>query len=70
MLNPWNLDALQELEEEYGKKVYNILQLRVHPALVAFKERISKNGKTKHEVNLKYITSRGPWYLFLERGYA
>ena len=69
VLNPWNLDALQELEEEFGKKVYNILQLRVHPALIDFKKKIDKTAKNgKHTVNLKYITSRGPWYHYSWKG--
>ena len=68
VLNPWNLDALQELEEEFGKKVYNILQLRVHPALMAFKEKIKSDSKSKHNVELKYITSRGPWYHYSWKG--
>ena len=63
VLNPWNIDALHELEEESGKHVYTILQLRVHPTLVALKERIQKDKSTaKKDVCLTYITSRGPWY--------
>ena len=69
VLNPWNLDALEELEEIYGRKVNTILQLRVHPALMALKEEISKNKtKTKREVVLTYITSRGLWYHFSWKG--
>lgn len=45
VLNPWNLDALQNLEQEYGKRVYTILQLRVHPALIKMKEIISEGEK-------------------------
>ena len=65
VLNPWNLDALQELEEECGKKVNTILQLRVHPSLVALHESLTNihQSAEKHEVTLTYITSRGPWYL-------
>jgi UDP-N-acetyl-2-amino-2-deoxyglucuronate dehydrogenase len=63
VLNPWNLDTLQEIEEETGKKVYNILQLRVHPTLVALKEKVSsQNTREKHKITLTYITSRGRWY--------
>lgn len=69
VLNPWNLDALEELEEIYGKKVNTILQLRVHPALMQLKEEIDKTKKkTKREVNLTYITSRGLWYHFSWKG--
>ena len=41
VLNPWNLDALQKLEEESGKKIYTVLQLRVHPSIIALKEKTS-----------------------------
>jgi UDP-N-acetyl-2-amino-2-deoxyglucuronate dehydrogenase len=69
VLNPWNLDALQELEQETSTKVFTILQLRVHPALVALKEKLNKEkGKNKHEVVLTYITSRGLWYYFSWKG--
>lgn len=63
VLNPWNVDALKELEQETGKKVYTILQLRLHPALIALKEKIAAEpANTIHDVNLTYITSRGKWY--------
>ncbi|MFN8314595.1 MAG: Gfo/Idh/MocA family oxidoreductase [Cyclobacteriaceae bacterium] len=63
VLNPWNLDALSEIEHETGKKVYTILQLRLHPAIVALKQEIEAAPANKHfEVNLNYITSRGNWY--------
>ena len=62
VLNPWNLDQLQEIENETGKKVYTILQLRVHPALVAIKKELEKaKSDHKHDVVLTYITYRGPW---------
>jgi len=63
VLNPWNIDALSEIEKETGNKIFTILQLRLHAAIVALKEKIDseKDGKT-HEVNLDYITSRGHWY--------
>jgi UDP-N-acetyl-2-amino-2-deoxyglucuronate dehydrogenase len=69
VLNPWNLDALEELENIYNKKVNTILQLRVHPALMQLKETLTtKNEKTKKEVVLTYITSRGLWYHFSWKG--
>lgn len=69
VLNPWNLDALQELEHETGKKVYTILQLRVHPSLVALKEKFkSKHTGEKHDIILTYITSRGLWYHYSWKG--
>jgi UDP-N-acetyl-2-amino-2-deoxyglucuronate dehydrogenase len=63
VLNPWNIDALLEIEKETGKNIYTILQLRLHPAIIALKEKISAApaGK-KHSVDLQYITSRGHWY--------
>jgi len=70
VLNPWNLEALQELERESGKRVYTVLQLRVHPAIVALRQRIQHETARKHEVNLTYITSRGNWYHFSWKGDA
>jgi UDP-N-acetyl-2-amino-2-deoxyglucuronate dehydrogenase len=63
VLNPWNIDALAEIEKETGKRVFTILQLRLHPAIIALKQKIdaAPAGK-KHRVNLQYITSRGHWY--------
>jgi UDP-N-acetyl-2-amino-2-deoxyglucuronate dehydrogenase len=63
VLNPWNVQALRELEAESGKRVYTILQLRLHPALLALREKINAEpASTIHDVNLTYITSRGKWY--------
>ncbi|MBS1753686.1 MAG: Gfo/Idh/MocA family oxidoreductase [Ferruginibacter sp.] len=63
VLNPWNIDALEEIEKETGRKVYTILQLRLHPSIIALKKQIDEApAGTKHEVDLKYITSRGHWY--------
>ncbi|HEY5916186.1 MAG TPA: Gfo/Idh/MocA family oxidoreductase [Chryseolinea sp.] len=63
VLNPWNLDALHEIEKETEKKVNTILQLRLHPAIVALREKIIRGPKNKiYDVDLKYITSRGNWY--------
>ncbi len=63
VLNPWNIEALMEIEKETGREVFTILQLRLHPAIIALKEKIAAApaGK-KHTVNLQYITSRGHWY--------
>lgn len=64
VLNPWNIDGLQEIERDTGKKVNTILQLRVHPSIVALREKVRNSPRTtKHEVDLSYITSRGHWYL-------
>lgn len=63
VLNPWNLEALLEIERETKKKVYTILQLRLHPSIMALREEISKAPNDKRfDVNLTYITSRGNWY--------
>ena len=63
VLNPWNIDALMELEKEYPNKVNTILQLRHHQAIVELKNKIEKGPKDKiYDIDLKYITSRGNWY--------
>ena len=63
VLNPWNLDALKEIEKETGKKVYTVLQLRLHPVIVGLREKIRKGPKNKiYHLDLSYITSRGNWY--------
>jgi UDP-N-acetyl-2-amino-2-deoxyglucuronate dehydrogenase len=63
VLNPWNIDALMEIEQETGKNIYTILQLRLHPAIIALREKI-KNGPAgkRYNIMLTYITSRGHWY--------
>lgn len=63
VLNPWNIEALTQLEKETGKNIYNILQLRLHPSVMELKKKIdnSEPGKV-HDVDLTYITSRGHWY--------
>ena len=67
--NPWNIDGLLEMEEATGRKVNTILQLRLHPAIVALRERILLGERGgKHEVDLTYITSRGRWYLHSWKG--
>lgn len=64
VLNPWNIDGLQEIERDTGRKVSTILQLRVHPAIVALREKVKSGPKErKYDVDLTYITSRGRWYL-------
>jgi UDP-N-acetyl-2-amino-2-deoxyglucuronate dehydrogenase len=63
VLNPWNIDALQEVEKETGHKVNTILQLRLHPSIIALKEKIDNGPKDKiYDVDLTYLTSRGHWY--------
>ena len=62
VINPWNLDALEELEQETGCRVSTILQLRVHPQLMALRERLQADTTRRHSVRLTYITARGGWY--------
>src|SRR5215468_11171479 len=62
VLNPWNIDALAEIEQETGRKVSTILQLRLHPAIQALKSKIDASSKNAFSVDLTYITSRGRWY--------
>ncbi|MCP4686044.1 MAG: Gfo/Idh/MocA family oxidoreductase [bacterium] len=71
VLNPWNIDALAELEQESGRRINTILQLRVHPSLVALREKLLKEpAEDKHEVVLTYITGRGNWYLVSWKGHV
>ena len=63
VINPWNLDALEELESEHGARVYTVLQLRLLPAMIALKASLAENpGREKASVELTYITRRGAWY--------
>ncbi|HSW31601.1 MAG TPA: Gfo/Idh/MocA family oxidoreductase [Longimicrobiales bacterium] len=64
VMNPWNLDALEEIEVDTGRRVYTILQLRLHPAIKDLRSRVGDGGKSgsKHEVDLTYVTARGRWY--------
>ena len=69
VLNPWNIDALQEIEQENNQRIYTVLQLRVHPAIIALKKEIeAEKTHTKRKIELTYITSRGPWYLVSWKG--
>lgn len=63
VLNPWNIEGIADLEADTGQCVYTILQLRLHPAIIALREKVAAGPKRKvHEVELTYITSRGRWY--------
>jgi UDP-N-acetyl-2-amino-2-deoxyglucuronate dehydrogenase len=69
VLNHWNIDALQAIEKDTGKRVYTILQLRLHPAIIALKQQINESvSTTKFDVDLTYITSRGSWYFTSWKG--
>lgn len=63
VLNPWNVDALQEMELETGRRIFNILQLRLHPSVIALKKRVDEGPADRvYDFDLTYITSRGKWY--------
>ncbi|MEN8158189.1 MAG: Gfo/Idh/MocA family oxidoreductase [Bacteroidota bacterium] len=69
VLNPWNIDALKDYEGETGKKVWNILQLRLHPSILELREQVRKGPPDKvYDVDLSYITSRGNWYHYSWKG--
>ena len=69
VLNPWNIDALQEIEKETGRKIYTILQLRLHPKIAELREKIRNGPKNKvYDIDLSYITSRGNWYYISWKG--
>lgn len=72
VLNPWNVDALLEIEKESNKKIYTILQLRLHPSIIALKEKVQKqlkeNPNKVFDIDLTYLTSRGNWFAISWKG--
>ena len=69
VLNPWNIDALTEVEKNTERKIHNILQLRLHPAIIALKQKVDNGPKDKvYDVDLSYLTSRGKWYFISWKG--
>lgn len=71
VLNPWNIDALEKIEQETGHQAYNILQLRLHDRIVALKKKVEEGPKDKvYDIDLTYITSRGNWYYTSWKGYV
>ncbi len=72
VLNPWNIDALKEFEKDFGKRVYNILQLRLHESIIALKKRVQEelagNPNKVYDLTLTYLTSRGHWYFTSWKG--
>ena len=70
VINPWNLDLLQRVEEETGRRVYTVLQLRLHPSLMALRDDLLAEPTRKHRVVLTYVTGRGPWYDYSWKGSA
>jgi UDP-N-acetyl-2-amino-2-deoxyglucuronate dehydrogenase len=72
VLNPWNIDQLKVIENETGKRVYNILQLRLHPSIIDLKEKVlkelEKDPNKLYDIDLTYLTSRGKWYFASWKG--
>jgi UDP-N-acetyl-2-amino-2-deoxyglucuronate dehydrogenase len=69
VLNPWNIDALQEIENETGRKIYTVLQLRLHPKILELREKIKNGPKGKiYDIDMTYVTSRGNWYSISWKG--
>ncbi len=62
VISPWNLDSLLDLEAEFGRRVYTVLQLRLLPSIKQLRETFSVARATRPEICLSYITRRGPWY--------
>ncbi len=69
VLNPWNVDKLAFMEKETGQRVWNVLQLRLHPSIIALREKVKNGPKDKvYDVDLTYLTSRGNWYFTSWKG--
>lgn len=68
VLNPWNVEALEEVERDTGKRVWNILQLRLHPSVIKLKEKVEASPGKIYDIDLTYITSRGHWYFTSWKG--
>ena len=70
VINPWNLDYLSSLEEETGRRIFTVLQLRYHEALLKIKDELTRSGNSgNHDVEITYITPRGPWYDISWKGF-
>ncbi|WP_415886957.1 Gfo/Idh/MocA family protein [Neptuniibacter sp. QD37_6] len=70
VLNASDLDVLKQYEKEYGSRVNSILQLRLHPSILALKEKVQAAPEEKiFDVDLTYLTSRGKWYLKSWKGF-
>jgi UDP-N-acetyl-2-amino-2-deoxyglucuronate dehydrogenase len=70
VLNPWNVDALQQMEKETSRRIYTILQLRLHESIQVLKQEVDScvDKNKKYDIDLTYITSRGHWYLYSWKG--
>lgn len=71
VLHPEQIDELKSVEADTGRKIHTILQLRLHPAILALRDRVAAMPKDeKVDVDLTYITSRGNWYLKSWKGFT
>ncbi len=69
VLNPWNVDALAEVEKETGQRINSILQLRLHPNIIKLRNEVANSPKDKiYDIDLTYLTSRGRWYFISWKG--
>jgi UDP-N-acetyl-2-amino-2-deoxyglucuronate dehydrogenase len=68
VLEPWNVEALQEIERETNRRIWCILQLRLHPKIIALREQIAAAGDRIHDIDLTYVASRGRWYMISWKG--
>ena len=68
VLNPWNCDALMDIEKETGRNVYNVLQLRIHPTILELRKQASRARDRRFAIDLTYITARGNWYFYSWKG--
>jgi UDP-N-acetyl-2-amino-2-deoxyglucuronate dehydrogenase len=69
VLNPWNIDGLEVIESESGCRIWTVLQLRHHPAIAALKSKVENAARAKiWDIDLTYVTARGPWYLYSWKG--
>ncbi len=63
VIYPEDIPVIKDIEAETGRKVYTILQLRYHPAILALKKEIEAGPDMVYDIDLSYITTRGKWYL-------
>jgi UDP-N-acetyl-2-amino-2-deoxyglucuronate dehydrogenase len=71
VINPWNLDGLETMQEQSGRRIHTILQLRLHPSIIALRDQVQREGfRKRYSIDLTYVTSRGKWYLYSWKGDA
>jgi len=69
VLNPWNVEALQQIENETGRRIFTVLQLRLHPKIIELREKILNGPRDKvYDIDMTYVTSRGNWYSISWKG--